>query len=42
MKVLLEILNAKLRESRSFLRGQLPPVRTQALHQELLAASVPR
>ncbi len=33
MKVRSEIRNAKLRESRSFLRGQLPPSRTQALHQ---------
>ena len=40
VKVLSEILNAKPREIRSFLGGQLPPGRTQELHQELLAAGV--
>ena len=41
VKVLSEILNAKPREIRSFLRSQLPPGRAQELHQELLAAGVP-
>jgi len=41
VKVLSEILNAKPREIRSFLCGQLPSGRTQELHQELLAAGVP-
>jgi len=41
VKVLSEILNAKPREIRSFLRGQLPPGRAQELHQELLVAGVP-
>ena len=34
VKLLSEILNAKPREIRSFLRGQLPPGRAQELHQE--------
>ena len=41
VKVLAEILNAKPREVRSFLCGQLPPGRAQEFHQELLAAGVP-
>ena len=41
VKVLSEILNAKPREVRSFLCGQLPPGRAQELHHELLAAGVP-
>jgi type II secretory pathway predicted ATPase ExeA len=41
VKVLTEILNAKPREVRALLRGQLPPGRTQELHHELLAAGVP-
>jgi type II secretory pathway predicted ATPase ExeA len=41
VKVLSEILNAKPREIRSFLCGQLPPGRAQEFHQELLAAGVP-
>jgi hypothetical protein len=41
VRVLTEILNAKPREIRAFLRGQLPPGRAQELHHELLAAGVP-
>lgn len=40
-KVLTEVLGAKLKEVRAFLGGHLPPVRTQELHDRLLAAGVP-
>jgi hypothetical protein len=37
-KLLTDILTAKPKEIRSFLSGQLPPERTQELHDQLLAA----
>ena len=40
-KVLAEALNAKPREIRALLRGQLPPGRAQELHQEMLAVGIP-
>ncbi|WP_347990146.1 AAA family ATPase [Methylomonas sp. AM2-LC] len=40
IKFITEILSAKPREIRSFLNGQLPPERTQELHDQLLAAGV--
>ena len=40
-KVLAELLNAKPREIKAFLRGQLTPGRTQELQTELLAAGIP-
>ena len=40
-KVLAELLNAKPREIRSFLSGQLASGRTQELQSELLAAGIP-
>jgi hypothetical protein len=40
-KVLAELLNAKPREIRSFLSGQLAAGRTQELQSELLAAGIP-
>jgi hypothetical protein len=40
-KVLAELLNAKPREIKSFLSGQLAPGRTQELQSELLAAGIP-
>ena len=40
-KVLAELLNAKPREIKAFLRGQLAPGRTQELQTELLAAGIP-
>jgi hypothetical protein len=40
-KVLAEVLNAKPREIKAFLRGQLAPGRTQELQSELLAAGIP-
>ena len=40
-KVLAELLNAKPREIKAFLRGQLPPGRTQELQTELLAVGIP-
>jgi predicted metal-dependent peptidase len=40
-KVLAELLNAKPREIKGFLRGQLPPGRTQELQTELLAVGIP-
>jgi hypothetical protein len=40
-KVLAELLNAKPREIKAFLRGQLAPGRTQELQTELLAVGIP-
>jgi hypothetical protein len=40
-KVLAEVLNAKPREIRALLRGQLPPGRAQELHHEMLAVGIP-
>ena len=40
-KVLAELLNARPREIKAFLRGQLAPGRTQELQTELLAAGIP-
>jgi hypothetical protein len=40
-KVLAEVLNAKPREIRALLRGQLPPGRAQELHHEMLVAGIP-
>ena len=40
-KVLAEVLNAKPREIRSLLRGQLAPGRAQELQHEMLAAGIP-
>jgi hypothetical protein len=39
-KGLAELLNAKPREIKSFLHGQLAPGRTQELQNELLAAGI--
>jgi hypothetical protein len=41
VKVLAELLNAKPREIKEFLRGQLALDRTQELQNELLAAGIP-
>jgi hypothetical protein len=38
---LAELLNAKPREIKEFLRSQLAPGRTQELQNELLAAGIP-
>jgi type II secretory pathway predicted ATPase ExeA len=40
-KVLSEVLNAKPREIRALLRGQLPPGRAQELQHEMLAVGIP-
>ena len=40
-KVLAELLNAKPREIKAFLGGQLTPDRTQELQTELLAVEIP-
>ena len=40
-KRLSELLNSKPREINAFIRGQLPPERTQQLRSQLLAAGVP-
>ena len=40
-KVLGEVLNAKPREIRALLRGQLPPGRAQELQHEMLAVGIP-
>jgi hypothetical protein len=40
-KVLAELLNAKPREIKAFLRGQLAPGRTQELQTELLTVGIP-
>lgn len=40
VKLLTDILTAKPKEIRSFLSGQLPPERTQELHDQLLTAGV--
>jgi len=41
VKHLCELLNAKPREINAFIRGQLPPERTQQLSSQLLAVGVP-
>jgi hypothetical protein len=41
VKVLSEFLNIRQAEVRSFLHGQLPPGRTQELHNQLLATGIP-
>jgi type II secretory pathway predicted ATPase ExeA len=41
IKQLAELLDAKPKEVRAFMRGQLPPERTEELHHGLLAAGVP-
>ncbi|SCX38559.1 phosphoribulokinase [Nitrosospira sp. Nsp1] len=41
VKQLTDILTAKPKEIRAFLNGQLPPERTQELHDQLLAVGVP-
>jgi hypothetical protein len=40
-KILCELLNSKPREINAFIRGQLPPERTQQLSNQLLAVGVP-
>ena len=40
-KILCDLLNLKPREIKAFIRGQLPPDKTQQLSQQLLAAGVP-
>jgi hypothetical protein len=40
-KVLAEVLNAKPREIRALLRGQLTPGRAQELQHEMLAVGIP-
>ena len=39
VKVLTEMIAAKPKDIRSFLRGRLPPERTQELHDQLLAVA---
>ena len=39
--VLSELLNIRQAEVRAFLHGQLPPSRTEELHNHLLAAGIP-
>ena len=41
VKALAELLHIRQPEVRSFLYGQLPPGRTEALHHQLLAAGIP-
>jgi hypothetical protein len=41
VKHLCELLNSKPREINAFIRGQLPPERTQQLSTQLLAVGVP-
>lgn len=41
VKALAELLNTRQAEVRAFLRGQLPPGRTEELHHQLLAAGIP-
>lgn len=41
VKALAELLNAKPGEIRSFLRGRLPPGRTQEFQSEIQAAGIP-
>ena len=41
VKHLCELLNSKPREINAFIRGQLPPERTQQLSSQLLAVGVP-
>ena len=38
---LCDLLNSKPRDINAFIRGQLPPEKTQQLSQQLLAAGVP-
>ena len=40
-KVLAEVLNAKPRQMRALLRGQLAPGRAQELQHEMLAVGIP-
>jgi len=40
-KALSELLHIRQAEVRSFLHGQLPPGRTEELHNQLLAAGIP-
>jgi hypothetical protein len=39
--VVAELLNLRYAEVRAFLHGQLPPGRTEEIHQQLLAAGIP-
>lgn len=39
--VVAELLNLRHAEVRAFLHGQLPPGRTEEIHQQLLAAGIP-
>jgi hypothetical protein len=41
VNVLAELLNIRQAEVRAFLHGQLPPGRTEELHNHLLAAGIP-
>jgi hypothetical protein len=41
MTALAELLNIRHAEVRAFLHGQLPPGRTEALHNHLVAAGIP-
>jgi hypothetical protein len=41
VKALSELLHIRQPEVRSFLYGQLPPGRTEELHNQLLAAGIP-
>jgi hypothetical protein len=41
VKNLCDLLNSKPREINAFIRGQLPPERTQQLSSQLLAVGVP-
>jgi hypothetical protein len=38
---LAEVLNIRQADVRAFLRGQLPPGRTEELHNQLLATGIP-
>jgi hypothetical protein len=41
VNVVAELLNLRHAEVRAFLHGQLPPGRTEEIHQQLLAAGIP-
>jgi hypothetical protein len=41
LNVVAELLNLRHAEVRAFLHGQLPPERTEEIHQQLLAAGIP-